>query len=168
MKKIIFLIFILFFLVLFQTSFLNFLKVVPNFILLTILISTIFIRKIDNLGLATAFLGGLLLDIYSSLPFGIVIISTILVYLISTVFIKLFLRIDFLEVFLIIILGVVAYNILIFFFSYIYGLIFHFPHLLSFNFNYLIFIEIFANLILGVITFYLISWSKKLEKVISH
>lgn len=157
MKKIIFVIFFLYFLILLQTGFLNFLKVTPNFVLLTVLILVIF-EKQKNLGLISAFLGGFFLDIFSGLPLGVATTTLIAVYFISTALLRFFLKVNLLEVSLIIILGTIFYNFLIPFLNYLSGFAFGTVQSFQFNFSYLILIEIISNLIIGIIIFYLIRY----------
>lgn len=155
MKKIFLLIFLLFFLILFQTSFLNFLKVTPNFILITILILAIF-EKNRTFGLLSAFLGGIFLDIFSGQSLGVATLSLVLVYFLSVSLLKLFFKVNFFEVTFIIILGAIFYNFLLPSFNYLSELILGTKGTFQLGFNYLTFIEIILNLILGLIVFYLL------------
>lgn len=68
-KKVIFLIFFLYLLILFQSSFLihfRILGIVPNLVLITIIFINFFEAPERKLGIISAFLGGFYLDIFSS------------------------------------------------------------------------------------------------------
>lgn len=158
MKKIILAIIFLYLLILFQTGFLNFLKVVPNLVLITILILVIFEKKGENLGLFSAIFGGIFLDIFSNPPIGTATLTLILVYFISAALLRIFLKVNLLEVALIIILGTIFYNFLIPSFNYLSGFAFGLSQPFQFNFSHLILIEIISNLVLGVIGFYLLKY----------
>lgn len=156
MKKIILAIIFLYFLILFQTGFLNFLKIVPNLVLITILILVIFEKKGENLGLFSAIFGGIFLDIFSNLSIGIATLSLISVYFISKALLRIFLKVNLLEVSSIIILGTFFYNFLMTSFNYLSGFVFGPAQPFQFYLNYLTLIEIISNLVVGIIVFYLL------------
>jgi rod shape-determining protein MreD len=158
MKKYIFSVLILYFLILFQTGFLNFLKISPNFVLLAILLLVIFEKKGENLGLFSAILGGFFLDIFSHFPVGVVTLSLISVYFVSKTLLRIFLKVNFLETALIIILGTFFYNFLTPSFNYLSGFVSGSVQPFQFNFSYLTLIGIISNLVLGTIGFYLLKY----------
>ncbi|PIR73059.1 MAG: rod shape-determining protein MreD [Candidatus Nealsonbacteria bacterium CG10_big_fil_rev_8_21_14_0_10_36_23] len=155
MKNILLLILLLYFLILFQTGFLNFLKTVPNFVLITILTLAIF-QKRENFNLIPLLFGGFFLDIFSGLPFGVATLSLVLVYFLSLFLLRIFLKINFFEVAIIFILSSLLYKFLIPSFNYLFGLISQNLQPWQFNFTYLTLIEIILNLVLGIIVFGLI------------
>jgi rod shape-determining protein MreD len=133
------------------------LKVTPNLILIAILLLLIF-EKEKNITLFSAFLGGIFLDISSGFSFGVATLSLVLIYFFLICLLKIFLKIDFSEVALIIVLGTILYNLFIPSFSYLSGLIFGPTQTFQFNLNYVFLIEIMSNLILGIIIFSIIKY----------
>jgi rod shape-determining protein MreD len=93
-KKIIFLIFLFYFLVLIQTSFLihfSFRGIVPNFVLIAVIFINFFEKPEKRLGLISALLGGFYLDIFS-LSFPVFFGFSTLTFLAISFFIKFILR----------------------------------------------------------------------------
>ncbi|MDO8503331.1 MAG: rod shape-determining protein MreD [bacterium] len=91
MVKVIALFFLLFILALIQTSFLphfGFNGFSPNLILIAVVIVSFFEKPAGNAGFTSAFLGGLLSDIFSGKFFGFWIV----IMLASAIFIKYLLR----------------------------------------------------------------------------
>jgi len=159
MKNIILLFLILYFLLLFQTGFLNSFKFAPNFVLTTILITIIFEKRGKIFGLTSALLGGFLLDIFSGFNFGVSTLSLVLLYFCLKLLIKLFLKINILEFSFFIIFGTFFYSLFLSSFNYLSGLMFlSQSSVFQFNLNYSTLVEIGFNLGLGIIVFYLIKY----------
>ena len=97
MKKVLILILLFYFLVIFQESFLSHFTVLgatPNLILILVFLLIFFEENLatKNLGVLAGFLGGTILDFFSSIPFGIfalnLTLSSLFVKKISRVFKK--------------------------------------------------------------------------------
>jgi len=93
-KKFLFLLIFIYFLALFQTSFLfqfNFWGIVPNYVLLFVVFINIFEKPEGKIGLIVALFGGFFMDIFSfsyTYFFGFYIIAFLLVYLIIRFFLR--------------------------------------------------------------------------------
>jgi rod shape-determining protein MreD len=155
MKKIIFLLFTFYFLILIQTSFLNFLRIQPNLILILFLILAIF-EKEERFGLFGAFCGGFFLDIFSNLILGTTIITFLLIYFIIKIILDNFRKINFYTFSILIILGTLIFELLLPLNSYIFSKIFGSLNFLQFNFNYTLFLKLIYELILGIAGFYIL------------
>ena len=156
MQKGIFLFFILYFLVLFQTSFFNFLTTVPNFILVFLLLVLVF-EKNENLKLINAFWAGFLLDIFSNLILGTTILTLIFLYILIKIILK-----NLREINLPIFSGLIVISTLFFelflpLSSFFFSKIFNSSNLLQFNFGYFLFLKLIYNLILGLIGFLILN-----------
>lgn len=91
MKKYLVLILFLYFLTLFQTSFLihfNISGIIPNLILISVILINFFESPSKNSGIFSAFIGGFFLDIFSENFFGF----WTLILIIITLFIKFILK----------------------------------------------------------------------------
>jgi len=161
MRKFIILFFILYFLSLFQTSFFNFLKVQPNFILVLFLTLLIF-EKQKKSGLFIAILGGLFLDIFSDFILGTTIITFVLIYLLMMIILKFVRKVNLYLFPLSIIFGTIFFNLSLSIISFILPKIFHQQSILQFNLNLALLFEVLYNLILSFITFYILKLLKRI------
>jgi hypothetical protein len=154
MKQIIFYIILFVFLIFLQGSFLNFASFSPNFLLPTFLI-LLFLRGENQFtSISLVLLTGLLLDVFSSYPFGTSIIILFLIYIIYNLILKIFLSLNVIGAVFFIIFGDVFYNILAPILSLFIGKIFNFGYFLHFGFSYLTLIQLGIDLIFGLILFY--------------
>jgi rod shape-determining protein MreD len=167
MKKALFFIILFLFLTLLQISFFNFTKVSPNFVLVAFLAILFFQKKNLSWGIFLTLLAGFLLDIFSGSLFGANILSLLLIYLFFILILNFILNANIIEAVLLIILGVVLYNLSIPILNFALGRAFGLDPSLQFNFGYLATISQFVNSILGVILFFVISISTKATKYIS-
>jgi len=93
-KKSLFLIIFIYFLTLFQVSFLsqfNFWGIVPNYVLLFVIFINIFEKQEGEIGLIVTLSGGIFMDIFSFSSiyfFGFYTIVFLLVYLIMRLFLR--------------------------------------------------------------------------------
>ncbi|MFH1509830.1 MAG: rod shape-determining protein MreD [Candidatus Nealsonbacteria bacterium] len=93
-KKSLFLIIFIYFLALFQISFLsqfNFWGIVPNYVLLFVIFINIFEKQEGIIGLISALLGGIFMDIFSFSSvyfFGFYTVIFLLIYLIMRFFLR--------------------------------------------------------------------------------
>ncbi len=153
MKKFIILFFVLYFLCLFQTSFFNFLKVQPNFILV-LFISLLIFEKDKKSGIFIAILGGLLLDIFSNFILGTNIITLISIYILMLIVMKYVREINFYLFPVFIIFGTIFFNLFLSITSFLLPKIFHQASILQFNLSSVLLFEMLYNLIFGAIVFY--------------
>ena len=89
--KFILIFFLIYFLALLQSGFLAHFRLfglVPNLILILIIIVNFWEEKKKSLGIFSAFLGGLFIDVFSGRPFGF----DILIYLAIALFVKMILK----------------------------------------------------------------------------
>jgi rod shape-determining protein MreD len=157
--RIVTLICLIIFIVLLQSAFLNRLKIAgigPNFALIAVvLISLAFDRK---KALITGVVAGLMLDVFSSMPFGIFTLALILVSL-SLNFAKhyLFTHANFAVVLAAVFLGTVFFDLFIFFLDKI-SFAFRFSNQMStsnYNLLYLMPRELLYNLVAAAVIFLL-------------
>ncbi len=123
--KIFFLFFSLYFLVLFQVSFLSHFAirgVYPNLILIVILLFSIFKTFDRDFHKILGFVSGLFLDIFSPLPFGIFSLSLGLTGIFSKAISQNFKKINFFSVLSIFVAAIFIYELLIFFWSFIFNI----------------------------------------------
>lgn len=150
MKNVLFFALFFYFLIIFQNSFSVHFTVggiIPNFVLISVVLFNFFEKPRKNTGFLVAAIGGFYLDLYSDFPIGVFILSLIL----SVFLIKKFFKFIGEE------------NIFYFIFLLFFSLVFYDAFLLvcafmlrqSFylNLNLLKLIELFYNLILGILAF---------------
>lgn len=93
--KIIFLIIFFYFLTLLQVSFFIYFplfRIIPNFIIISVILINIFEKPNGKLGIISAFLGGIYLDIFSIDNYNLFFGFYTLISVIISLFIKFFLR----------------------------------------------------------------------------
>jgi rod shape-determining protein MreD len=98
MKKIIVLILIFYFLVVFQTSFLAHFKTLsflPSLGIIFLIFLNIFEKPQEKTALITSLVSGFILDAFSSKPFGFYALLFLLISLIIKLIIKKYLRLEF-------------------------------------------------------------------------
>lgn len=167
MKKAFFFIILFLVLTLLQTSFLNFTKISPNFVLVAFLAVLFFQKKNISWGLFMVVLAGSLLDIFSSSLFGVNIISLLLIYFIFILILKFIFDANIIEAILLIIFGIILYNLFVPILGFAMSKIFGLNLPLQFNLDYLNIIRQVINLVLGISLFFGISMSTKITKFIS-
>jgi len=155
MRNFFLLLIIFYFLTLFQISFLNFLKVQPNFIFILFLFILIF-GKSNNFKVLSAFLAGLFLDIFSNLILGTTIMTFLLIYFLIKIILDNFRKINLYTLSILIILGTLIFELLLPLNSYLFSKFFGSSNFLQFNFNYTLFLKLIYNLILGLLGFYML------------
>lgn len=155
MGKTIALFFIAYFLILFQTSFLNFLKIQPNLVLIFLLFILIFCKS-DNIKLLSTLFSGFFLDIFSNSVLGTNILFFFLIYFLTKIILEYIREINFYPLSFLIILITLFFEIFLPPISFSLSKIFNRPDYLQFNFNYLVILKIIYNLIFGFIGFYIL------------
>jgi cell shape-determining protein MreD len=154
MKQTIFYIFLFVFLIFVQGSFLNFTSFSPN-LLLPAFLMLLFLRGESQLtSISLVLLMGLLLDVFSSYPFGTSITILFLIYIIYNLILKIFLSLNVIGAVFFIIFGNIFYNTLAPIFAFFIGKIFNFGYFMHFGFSYLTLIQLGIDLIFGLILFY--------------
>ncbi len=160
MKKIIVLFLIFYFLTLFQTSFLNFLKINLNLVSIFFLLILIF-EKNDNIKLISAILGGFLLDIFSNFPLGTTVIAFLLTYFLIKIILHNIQEMNLPLFAVLVILAAVFIEIILPLDSFLLSKIFNYQNLIQFNFGYPMFFKLFFNLIFGIVGFYILKLYKR-------
>lgn len=159
MKKYLILIVVFYFLVIFQESFLSHFTLfgaTPNLILISVFLLIFFEENLgsENLGVLAGFLGGTILDFFSSIPFGIFALNLTL----SSLFIKkisrVFKKSNILGFSILFLLYFCFYKALLFFEDFVSPLFFKRNLGLSFNLSSF-FSEIFLSLLLIFLVLFL-------------
>jgi len=165
MKKILFLVLFLYFLVLIQTTFLNYFDLeglTPNLLLIAVIFLNLLQEQKDFSGIFLSGIGGFFLDLFSGFHFGV---FTITLFILSFLIKKLLgvLRKENIVYFIpVFIFAFIFYDVFSFLFNSLFNL--SFPQFLSFGGVKLL--EILYNLTLAILVFFLIKicFQKILEK----
>lgn len=135
--------------------------VAPNFVLIALLLLSIFTKSRDFLQKHSGFLAGFFLDVFSPLPLGTKFFSLGLTIILAKKFLQNFKKVDFLSALLFFFLATLLFHLLTPLFSLIFGFFEEGLSSFTFTFNSSLLISLAYNSLLGLFLWVLLKSFKK-------